>query len=130
MTLHHAPSGEIIDIRPYGEKLKHEIPRTLVKTPLLQVFRYVLLAGKSFAEHKVSGGITIQCLEGVVLFTAHEKTQILRAGQLVFVAKGVPHALKGVEDGSVLVTIVSNKLAQSGGTHSTETSADSSSQHR
>ncbi|MEO7052441.1 MAG: cupin domain-containing protein [Rhodanobacter sp.] len=111
MALHHASSGEIIDVRPYGERLKQEIPKTLVKTPLLQVFRYVLLAGKEFAEHKVSGGITVQCLEGVVLFTAHEKTQILRAGQLVFVAKGVPHALKGVEDASVLVTIVSTKQA-------------------
>ena len=109
MSLHHAPSGEIIDVQPYGQKLKHEIPRTLVKTPRLQVFRYVLLAGKEFAEHTVSGGITIQCLEGVVLFTAHAKTQILRAGQLVFVAKDVPHALKGVEDASVLVTIVSHK---------------------
>ncbi|MEO7067113.1 MAG: cupin domain-containing protein [Rhodanobacter sp.] len=111
MTLHHAPSGEIIDIRPYGEKLKQEIARTLVKAPLLQVFRYVLLAGKEFADHKVSGGITVQCLEGVVLFTAHEKTQILRPGQLVFVAAGVPHALKGVEDASVLVTIVARKNA-------------------
>lgn len=109
MTLHHAPSGEIIDVRPYGEKLKQEIPRTLVKAPRLQVFRYVLLAGKEFAEHKVSGGITVQCLEGAVLFTAHAKTQILRAGQLVFLAGDVPHALKGVEDASVLVTIVSTK---------------------
>lgn len=110
MTLHHAPSGEVIDIQPYGDKLKQKIPITLVKTPRLQVFRYVLLAGKQFAEHKVSGGITVQCLEGVVLFTAHEKTQIMRAGQLVFVAAGVPHALKGVEDASVLVTVVSHKF--------------------
>lgn len=109
MTLHHASSGEIIDIRPYGEKLKQEIPKTLVKTPRLQVFRYVLPAGKEFAEHKVSGGITVQCLEGVVLFTAHAQTQILRAGHLVFLAGDVPHALKGVEDASVLVTIVSHK---------------------
>jgi quercetin dioxygenase-like cupin family protein len=110
MSLHHAQSGEIIDVRPYGATVKQEIPKTLVKTPRLQVFRYVLLAGKEFAEHKVSGGITVQCIEGVVLFTAHEKTQILRAGQLVFVARNVPHALKGVEDASVLVTIVSDKL--------------------
>ena len=109
MTLHHAPSGEIIDVQPYGEKLKQKIPITLIKTPRLQVFRYVLLAGKEFAEHKVSGGITVQCLEGVVLFTAHAKTQILREGQLVFLAGDVPHALKGVEDASVLVTIVSTK---------------------
>ena len=111
MALHHAASGEIVDIRPLGEKLKQEIPTTLIKTPRLQVFRFVLLAGKEFAEHKVSGGITVQCLEGVVAFTSAGQTQILRTGELVYLAGNVPHALKGVEDASVLVTIVSHKSA-------------------
>ncbi|MEO9215573.1 MAG: cupin domain-containing protein [Rhodanobacter sp.] len=111
MALHHAASGEIVDVRPLGEKLKQEVPVTLVKTPLLQVFRYVLLKGNEFAEHKVPDGITIQCLEGVVEFTSHGRTQILRAGELVYLAGEVPHALKGVEDASVLVTIVSDKKA-------------------
>ena len=109
MALHHAASGEIVDVRPLGEKLKQCIPITLVKTSHLQVFRYVLLVGKEFAEHKVSGGITVQCLEGVVEFTSHERKQILRTGELVYLAGDVPHALKGIEDASVLVTIVSNK---------------------
>ena len=111
MALHHAESGEIVDVRPLGEKLKHEVPITLVKTPLLQVFRYVLLEGKEFAEHKVQGGITVQCLEGAIEFTSHERTQLLQAGELVYLAGDVPHALKGVEDSSVLVTIVSSKQA-------------------
>ncbi len=109
MALHHAASGEIVDIRPLGKKLKDEIPVTLIKTPRLQVFRYVLLEGREFAEHQVRGGITVQCLEGVVEFTSHERTQLLRAGELVYLAGDVPHALKGIEDASVLVTIVSNK---------------------
>ena len=111
MSLHHAASGEIVDVRPLGKKLKQEIPITLVKTPRLQVFRYVLLAGKEFAEHKVSGGITIQCLEGALELTSHGRTQMLRTGELVYLAGDVPHALKGVEDASVLVTIVSTKQA-------------------
>ena len=109
MALHHAASGEIVDVRPLGEKLKREIPVTLVKTPCLQVFRYVLRKGKEFAEHKVRDGITIQCLEGVVEFTSHDRKQILRGGELVYLAGDVPHALKGIEDASLLVTIVSNK---------------------
>ena len=111
MALHHAESGEIVDVRPLGEKLKQEIPVTLVKTAHLQVFRYVLLKGKEFAEHKVRDGITVQCLEGVVEFSSHERTQILRAGELVYLAGDVPHALKGIEDASVLVTIASGKQA-------------------
>lgn len=108
MALHHAASGEIVDIRPLGKKLKQAIPVTLVKSTQLQVFRYVLLKGKEFAEHKVHGGITVQCLEGVLEFTAHERKQILRAGELVYLAQDVPHALRGIEDASVLVTIVAH----------------------
>ncbi|MEO5831308.1 MAG: cupin domain-containing protein [Rhodanobacter sp.] len=109
MALHHAASGEIVDVRPLGEKLKQEVPTTLVKNSHLQVFRYVLLKGKEFAEHKVRDGITVQCLEGVIELTSHERTQTLRAGELVYLAGEVPHALKGIEDASVLVTIVSGK---------------------
>ena len=111
MALHHAASGEIIDVRPLGEKLKQEIPITLVKNSHIQVFRYVLLKGNEFAEHKVREGITVQCLEGVIEFTSHERTQILRAGELVYLAGDVPHALKGIEDASVLVTIALGKPA-------------------
>ena len=112
MALHHAASGEIVDVRPLGEKLKQSVPVTLVKTSRLQVFRYVLLKGKEFAEHKVSGGITVQCLEGVVEFISHDRKQLLRAGELVHLDGDVPHALKGIEDASVLVTIVSSKQPQ------------------
>ena len=111
MALHHAASGEIVDIRPLGNKLQQAIAVTLVKTTELQVFRYVLLKGNEFSEHKVHGGITVQCLEGVVEFTSHQRTQMLRAGEFVYLEGDVPHALKGIEDASVLVTIVSNKQA-------------------
>ena len=60
MALHHAVSGEIVDVRPLGGKLTQAIPVTLVKTARIQVFRYVLLKGKEFAGHKVHGGITVQ----------------------------------------------------------------------
>lgn len=109
MALHHAASGEIVDVRPLGGKLKQSISVTLVKTAHLQVFRYILLEGKEFAEHKVHGEITVQCLEGVVEFTSQGRKQILRAGEFVYLTGDDPHALKGIENASVLVTIVSHK---------------------
>jgi quercetin dioxygenase-like cupin family protein len=111
MALHHAVSGEIVDIRPLGKKLKDSIPVTLVKTAHLQVFRYILLQGNEFAEHKVPGEITVQCLEGVVEFTSQNRKQMLQAGEFVYLTSDDPHALKGIKDASVLVTIVSNKPA-------------------
>ena len=109
MALHHAESGEIVDIRPLGKKLKQAISVTLVKTEHLQVFRYILLKGKEFPEHKVPGEITVQCLEGVIELTSLDRKKMLQAGEFVYLEGDDLHTLKGIKDASVLVTIVSNK---------------------
>ena len=108
MALHHAESGEIVDIRPLGKQLKDSIATTLVKTAHMQVFRFILLKGTEFGEHKVHGEITVQCLEGVIELSSGARKQTLHAGELVYLKGDAPHALKGIEDASVLVTIVAN----------------------
>lgn len=105
MALHHAVPGEIIDLRPLGDKLREAVTSTLLISEHLQVFRLILPKGKDFKEHKVPGEITVQCLEGEVEFTAGGQTQRLGAGQLLYLNGGDPHALKGVEDASLLVTV-------------------------
>ena len=105
MALHHASSGELIDIRPIGQALVHAVTRTLYKSRHLQVFRMVLLAGKTAPPHSVPGDITVQCLEGSLEFTSDGVTQVMRQGDLVCLAGGVPHALTALEDTSVLVTL-------------------------
>lgn len=106
MALHHASSGELIDIRPLEAKLRHSVTRILYKSDHLQVFRLVLLDGKSAPAHSVDGEITIQCLEGAVELSVGEGTQVMRQGDLMCLAGGVVHALKALEDTSVLVTIL------------------------
>ncbi len=105
MALHHAVPGEIVDVRPLGKKLHDSVSSTVIKTKHIQVFRFILHRNKVFAEHSVPGETTIQCIEGVVEFKSPGRTQLLRAGELVHLAKGDLHELKGVEDASVLVTI-------------------------
>jgi len=48
----------------------------------------------------------VHCLEGRVAFTALGKTQVLEAGKLLDLPAGEPHALKGIEDASLLLTIL------------------------
>lgn len=95
MALHHAASTEIVDVRSLGEKLQQESPTTLVKTLHLQVFRHVQFKGEQFAEHKVSGGMAVRCLEDVVEFNSHEQTQLLRAGEFAYLAEDVPQTTQG-----------------------------------
>ena len=65
----------------------------------------VLPAGKAAPDHKASGAITTQCLEGAVELEVHGQTQMLRAGSMVYLSDAEPHAVKGMEDSSLLVTV-------------------------
>jgi quercetin dioxygenase-like cupin family protein len=106
MAITHAKSGDVIDIRPLGEALKRSLTTTLVKTDRLEVIRLVLPVGKEIPWHQVAGEITVQCLEGRVAFPAGGANRELAAGQMLYLAGNEPHALRGIEDASVLVTIL------------------------
>lgn len=106
MAIHHALSGELIDIRPLLGKLKNARTQALYKSDQLEVFRMVLPAGKSTPAHQVAGEISIQCLEGSVELTAAGTSQLMRQGDLICLAGGERHALKAIDDSSVLVTVL------------------------
>ncbi len=106
MAIHHALSGELISIRPLGEAITTARTSTLYKTQHLEVFRMVLVAGKLMPEHHVVGELTVQCLEGSIEFSIGTTRDVMRAGDLKCLAGGVPHALRAIENSSVLVTLV------------------------
>lgn len=106
MALHHPKSGEVVDLRPLGAKLAETPSTALVRTDDFEVMRMVLPAGKSVPQHHVPGDLTIHCLEGTVELQAHDKTQALRAGDLVYLRGEVPHALYAQEDSAILVTML------------------------
>ena len=106
MAIPHASPGDIIDIRPLGPEVRHAVTTTLIKSARLEVIRLVLPAAKEIPPHKVSGEITVQCLEGRVAFKALGQTQELEAGQMLYLAGEDEHSLQALEDASVLVTIL------------------------
>lgn len=106
MAIPHASSGQLIDVRPLGKRLSGEVSIALFKSEQLEVIRLVLPAGKSFPPHQVPGEITIHCIEGRIDVTVEGHSNVLEAGQMLFLAGGVPHAVDGLEDASALVTIV------------------------
>lgn len=110
MAIPHAASGELINIAPLGEFVKDTVSTTLVRADHLEVFRLLLPAGKFMQEHKAAGTITIQCIEGVVELDAHGCTQTLRAGSLVYLADRQPHAVRALEDASLLITMLLHRL--------------------
>jgi quercetin dioxygenase-like cupin family protein len=109
MAIPHAPSGQAIDVQPFGERLSSEKSVALFKSEGLEVMRVVLLAGKSLPPHSVPGGITVQCIEGSIDVTAEGESHVLRAGQLLFLLGNVTHGVTALEDASALVTVVLQK---------------------
>lgn len=106
MAIPHAKSGEVIDIGPLGSALAQTKTTTLVKTETLEIIRLVIPSGKTIPEHRAHGEITVQCLEGRVALTTGGTTQDLVARQLLYLSSEEPHSLHGLEDASVLVTIL------------------------
>lgn len=112
MALHHAASGEILDIQPLGSALRDAISTTLVLSEGLEVFRLVLPQGARVPDHKtprnfqLRGQSTLHCLEGAVDLLVNDRRVLLQAGRLIYVARGETCALQAVEDSTVLVTML------------------------
>ena len=106
MAIPHAKPGEVVDVRPLGSALASAQMQTLIRADQVEVIRLVVPAGKEIAEHKAKGEIVVQCLEGRVAFTAFGKAQNLEAGKLLYLPTGEPHSVKGVEDASLLLTVL------------------------
>lgn len=106
MSVHHITSGEVVPVRLQGEQLKETPSTALIKTDNIEVMRLVLEAGKSIQEHVVAREMTFYCLEGKVELQAHQRTQVLNEGDLVYLEAMQPYALQAVEDTALLVTIL------------------------
>jgi quercetin dioxygenase-like cupin family protein len=106
MAIPHAKPGEVVDVRPLGSALASAQTKALVHAEQLEVIRLVVLAGKEIKEHKTKGELVVHCLEGRVAFTALGKTQNLEAGKLLYLPTGEPHSVKGIENSSLLLTVL------------------------
>ena len=106
MSVPHAKPGEIVDVRPLGAALATTATRTLVKTGAVTVVRMVVPAGKEIPTHVAKGDLVVQCLEGKIAFTACGQTHDLEAGHLLYLPAGEPHSLRGIDDGSLLLTVL------------------------
>jgi quercetin dioxygenase-like cupin family protein len=106
MATAHPPPGEVISVRPLGRVLAEEDSQLLVRSTHLEIFRYVLPAGKRVQEHAAAGVLVVQCLEGRAAFSALGRTHTLVPGDLLYLPDGEAHAVEALADTSLLLTIV------------------------
>jgi len=108
MALHHAKPGEIVDLRPIGPGLRDAGTAAIVKGDHFEAIRLIVHAGAEIPRHKVSGEITLHCIEGHVELEVDRAPIALKAHQWVYLKGGVPHSVKAIEDSLLLLTIFLN----------------------
>ena len=108
----HAYPGMPVDLRPVGESLAEATTVPLVKGETFEAIRMVIRKGHKIPDHQVEGAITIYCLDGRIAFTARGQTHDLKAGHWLFLLGNEPHTLLGIEDSSLLLTIVFPQSSQ------------------
>jgi quercetin dioxygenase-like cupin family protein len=110
MATTHAASGELIDLHLSAAAGQVSESQTLVRTDHVEVFRLTMAPGKELPQHRVASAITMQCLEGKVEVVAHGRTQSMPAGTMMYLAGSEPHSVRAVENSSLLVTLLVNRV--------------------
>jgi quercetin dioxygenase-like cupin family protein len=106
MATHHASPGEIVDFASWAHDLPEDKTKTIVKTEVMELARFVIPAGKEIPNHKVTGPIMVQCIQGKIEFSAMGTTQELQGGQMLYLMPEEHYSFKGLEDAVVLLTIL------------------------
>lgn len=103
MALRHAKPGDVVDLRPLGGELRGTVTSALVKFDRFEAVRLIVPAGTTIPSHEVPGYITLHCLEGRVVL--NPSAVEFCAGNWIFLDRGAPHSIHGIEDSSLLLTI-------------------------
>ena len=106
MAVPHAKSGQLVDLRPLGAELRTAKTTALVKSKSFEAVRLVVRAGMEIPAHQISGSITLHCLEGRVALGLTDSVLELSAGEWVYLDGGARHSVRGIEDSSLLLTIL------------------------
>ncbi|MBF4988143.1 MULTISPECIES: cupin domain-containing protein [unclassified Methylophilus] len=106
MSIQHYAPGEVINISPDGAKFESAKSETLIRESHIEVFRFILNAGKTTPEHTAAGAVTIQCIEGEVELNLAGQIRVLKANNLIYLSAGAAHTVKALLDSTLLITIL------------------------
>ena len=109
MSTHHAAPAEVVDLATWANDLPSEKSKAIVKTDGLEMARLVIKAGEDMHKHRfcsVDGATIFHCIKGEVELKTNDAKIRLHAGQLMYLESQAEHAVTGVQDSVVLLTIV------------------------
>ena len=80
------------------------VSQAVLTAPGLRVTLFHFAAGQELSEHTSTARALVQVLAGSCHFTLPEGARLLKAGDLLHLPPGLPHAVSAVEDLTLLLT--------------------------
>lgn len=109
MATHHAQPGELVDLTSWANDIPSGGSKAIAKSDRLELARLVVPADTEMHRSKycrVPGPIVVHCLSGVIELKTRDAVTTIKAGQLVYLLAGTDHAIRGVLESVILLTIV------------------------
>ena len=80
------------------------VSQAVLTAPGLRVTLFRFAAGQELSEHTSTARALVQVLSGRGEFTFHGRKHVLQAGDLLHLPPRLPHAVRAVEDMTMLLT--------------------------
>ena len=81
------------------------VSRTLLAAPDLRVVLFTFAAGQELTEHTSTSRALIQVLTGECEFFVSGTPRVMKAGELLHLPPGTPHALRATSEMRMLLTL-------------------------
>jgi quercetin dioxygenase-like cupin family protein len=105
VLIHHLKEGErMIDqtlVAQHGRSA-----RTLVKQGALRIIIIELAPGGEMEPHSSPGPVSIQVVQGEIIFAALTREYLAKAGEIIVTAPDVEHSVRSKTGGVFLLTVV------------------------
>jgi len=82
---------------------------TVFKTNGLRILLIGLHKNAEMSKHKAEGLISLQVLEGIILFKTDEHSVEVGQGQMLALHSGIPHSVLAKEEAFFLLTLTTHK---------------------
>ena len=105
-----------MDIPEFIKQLKSEATwensdrnaMTVYKTNGMRIVLIALHEDAVMQKHTADGIISVQVLEGEIIFSTDDQSMVIRKGQMIALHKGVPHSVKAIKESVFLLTLTTS----------------------
>ena len=78
---------------------------TVYKTNGMRIVLIALHEDAVLKKHTADGIISVQVLEGEIIFSTDDQSVVIKQGQMIALHKGLPHSVKAIKEAVFLLTL-------------------------